>query len=171
MTDAPSKDETRRRRIRRRIVDWEETLQRFERRIRQLPPDVLERCLLGQVDDEEDEGDARGGEGLPVYITSYDVWNTITDIDDAETLLEDPAQRSNALLLLKIARERFIPIAGVATERRVGGVLVAAPPEPHRRVYVGRYNTFSTPPLPSHPTLSIISRDKAYVINDEGALL
>ena len=126
---------------------------------------------MGQVDDEEDEGDARGGEGLPVYITSYDVWNTITDIDDAETLLEDPAQRSNALLLLKIARERFIPIAGVATERRVGGVLVAAPPEPHRRVYVGRYNTFSTPPLPSHPTLSIISRDKAYVIDDEGALL
>ena len=104
-----------------------------------------------------------------MYITSYDVWNTITNIDDAEALLEESAtsQRSNALLLLRIARERSIPIAGVATERRVGGVLVDAPPEPHRRVYVGRYNTFSNPPLPSHPTLSIISRDKAYVIGDE----
>ena len=153
-----------RRQVRRRVIDWDETLQRFERRVRRLPEAVFSSAILGLSCSDDDVHGGGDDEMLPVYLTTYDVWNTITHSDDAR-VLENDGTRSNALVLLRLALERSIPIAGIATERRINGRLVDAPGEPHRRVYVGRYNTFASPPLASHSLLSIKSGDKAYVVD------
>ena len=93
------------------------------------------------------------------WLTSYELWDHVTTVEEAIELIPS----SNATILFRVARDRGVPLEGIATERRIGGALVFEPPDDGvgvLRVYTGKFNTFQQ--LTSHPILSILPDDKAY---------
>lgn len=111
-------------RRKKRVLDTEKTLDKFEKRLRSMDPKIFEVF----------DG---------AYLSTFDIYSTIeTDLPNYDRMC------NSAFVIKRIAKEHgYSPIA-ITSERKSGGKYIAELLNGDRRetakiVYVGRYNYFT----------------------------
>lgn len=140
------------RKLTRRKLHTENTLNAYEQRIRS----------LHQTDLQELEG---------VWLSTYDIWDTIPSGKIQEEFLTRQHTKldNNAFRLFLVAKERGVNPMGLTSERQTGGIYIAEiPVEGGRSVsnvkFVGLHNSFTGR---STSKFSILPHDKRYYSKEE----